>query len=131
MFPATLLTAGALGLVLLVLSYRVVQMRLSGKISIGDGGNEALSLRIRAHGNFAEYVPLALLLMLLVEAASAGTPGALYIIGGLLVLARVLHAWGLALDSPNKPRIFGMVLTFSVILLLSLWAMWMGAAAAF
>lgn len=123
MFPATLLTAGALGLVLLVLSYRVVQMRLAGKVSLGDGGDDRLLARTRAHANFAEYVPLILILMLLIESAYAGAaPWSLWAAGGVTLLGRLLHAWGMALPAPNKPRVFGMVLTFGVLLFLSGWA---------
>ena len=130
MFPATLVTAGALGLLLLVLSYRVVQMRVSGKISLGHGDNEALLARSRAHGNFTEYVPLALILMLLIEGTSLrDTPWPLWLLGGLLVIARVLHAWGMMLEAPNKPRIFGALTTFTVLLVLSVWALIAGLEA--
>ncbi|NNC55212.1 MAG: hypothetical protein HKO07_05785, partial [Pseudomonadales bacterium] len=52
----TLLYAGLLSILLLVLSYRVVQIRRQG-IALGDGGDLTLQRRIRAHGNFTEYVP--------------------------------------------------------------------------
>ncbi len=62
---------------------------------------------IRAHGNFAEYVPLTLLLMALCELAGVG---ALWLhLGGVLLLAgRILHAIGIQIPrAPNKPRLFG------------------------
>ncbi|EMD82421.1 MAPEG family protein [Pacificimonas flava] len=123
MFPATLLTAGALGLVLLILSYRVVQMRVAGKISLGNGGDERMLARTRAHANFTEYAPMILVLMMLVEASYGGAaPWGLWLVGLLTVLGRLLHARGMALSAPNKPRVFGMVLTFGCILFLSGWA---------
>jgi uncharacterized membrane protein YecN with MAPEG domain len=68
--PATLITAGLLGLVFLALTIRVVGRRVSGKIMIGDGGDSQMLERIRAHANFTEYVPLTLLLMAGIEIAA-------------------------------------------------------------
>ena len=127
MFPATLFTAGMLGILLFILSYRVVQMRVSGKILIGDGGNEAMLYRQRAHANFTEYVPLVLILMGLIEASFAGdTPLAVWAAGIIFVIARVLHAWGMTIAAPNKARVFGTVLTAGTVIVLSVWALVIG-----
>lgn len=62
---------------------------------------------IRAHGNFAEYVPLTLLLMALCELAGVGALW-LHLGGGLLLVGRILHAIGIQIPrAPNKPRLFG------------------------
>jgi uncharacterized membrane protein YecN with MAPEG domain len=62
---------------------------------------------IRAHGNFAEYVPLTLLLMALCELAGVGALW-LHLGGGLLLAGRILHAIGIQIPkAPNKPRLFG------------------------
>jgi len=62
--------AAILMLMFVLLSIRVVQMRASAKIGIGTGNDPAMERRIRVHGNFAEYVPLALLLLLCMELQS-------------------------------------------------------------
>lgn len=132
MFPATLFTAGALGILLFVLSYRVVQMRLSGKILIGDGGNEAMLYRQRAQANFTEYVPLVLILLGLIEGSFAGdTPLTVWAAGLVFIVARVLHAWGMTITAPNKPRIFGTVFTAGTVIVLSVWAIIIAAGLAF
>jgi hypothetical protein len=61
--PVTLATAGALGIIYLVLAARVVRGRWTHRVSLGDGGNAAMQRLIRAHGNFGEYVPMLLILM--------------------------------------------------------------------
>jgi uncharacterized membrane protein YecN with MAPEG domain len=63
-------------------------------VDVGDGGVAALAQAIRAHGNFAEQTPLALLLVGLVEAF--GYLSSVVIgLGAVLLVARLLSAWGL------------------------------------
>lgn len=110
----TALYTGLLALVLLVLSIRVINIRRRLRIGIGDEGNEELARRIRAHGNFTEYVPLALLLSLVGELA--GAPAwMLHALGATLVVGRIVHAWSLPARS-IAGRTAGMMLTFAVIL---------------
>ena len=77
-----LLYAALLGLILVYLSYRVVSYRVKYKVGIGDGGNTKLARAIRVQGNFVEYVPIALLLILplalLSQAKIRNNPQALY-----------------------------------------------------
>ena len=63
---ATALYAGSLTLWYLVLGYRVVGLRRNG-ISLGDGGDPVMARVIRGHANFAEYVPLALVMLAVLE----------------------------------------------------------------
>lgn len=107
------LFAGILGLIYLVLSVRVVQARRSVRVSLGDGGHETLSRRVRVHGNFIEYVPLALLMMVMLEAQGAHEI-LLYAMGGALVIGRIGHAVGLT-RGIMWLRVGGMMLTFAVI----------------
>src|SRR5256885_16360168 len=65
--PITALYAGVLGILLVVISARVSVLRAKFKVMFGDGGKEPLMRAIRAQGNFTEYVPLALLLIGMVE----------------------------------------------------------------
>lgn len=109
----TALYAALLALVLLVLSIRVIATRRRLRIAIGDAGDDSLARRIRAHGNFTEYVPLALILMLAGE--MGGAPDwMLHALGAVLVLGRVTHAWSLSAHS-IPGRTIGMSLTFLVL----------------
>ena len=62
--PITALWAGLLGILSLLLAMNVVRARTSEKVIFGDGGVLVMQQRIRVHGNFIEYVPLALVLLL-------------------------------------------------------------------
>lgn len=72
MVHITLIYAGLLGLLFLGLSFWVVKRRAQFGVMIGQGEAPELLAAIRAHGNFAEYVPLTLLLMALCELSGAG-----------------------------------------------------------
>ncbi len=67
MMHITLIYAGLLGLLFLLLSFWVVKRRAQFRVMIGEGEAPEMLAAIRAHGNFAEYVPLTLLLMALCE----------------------------------------------------------------
>lgn len=87
--------AALLALLFVYLSIRVVKARGMAKVAIGDGGNLLLQRAIAAHSNFAQYVPLSLLLMALMEMQQA--PAALLHAFGLALLAsRALHAYGVS-----------------------------------
>jgi uncharacterized membrane protein YecN with MAPEG domain len=109
----TALYAAALALILVVLSARVIAVRRRLRIAVGDAGDDMLARRIRAHGNFTEYVPLALILMLAGEVAGA-PDWMLHVLGAALVVGRVTHAWSLSAHS-IPGRTIGMVLTFAVL----------------
>ncbi|HEY8963795.1 MAG TPA: MAPEG family protein [Alphaproteobacteria bacterium] len=107
------LYAGILALLFLVLSAHVVMGRFQFKTPFGDGGNGALNRRIRIHGNFAEYVPLALILMGILDYQQTSVT-LLHVLGITLVIARILHA--IALTADIFPlRVAGVVGTFAVI----------------
>lgn len=113
MYQITALYAGILAIILVALSMRVIRHRISGRVSLGDGGG-ALSPVIRAHGNFIEYVPMALILIGLLEAR--GTAGwLLHGLGIVLVVARILHPFGLMMKPPNPARAVGVTGTLLVI----------------
>lgn len=123
----TLMTAGLCGLLYFWLSFRVVEVRLSAKVSLGDGGDELLISRIRAHANFAEYVPICLILIAVIELSDSISPWGLYAAGMCLVGARVAHAVGMARSVPGGKispwRQVGAVGTWGILLGLSFWAM--------
>ncbi|MFZ9544487.1 MAG: MAPEG family protein [Hylemonella sp.] len=82
--------AGLCGVLLVLLYLRISQRRLVTKIGLGSGGDADLERRIRAHGNFIESVPMALLLLFLFEHAGAD-PIYIHTFGILLVISRVCH----------------------------------------
>src|SRR5437763_7217297 len=94
--------AAILVLIFVFLSARVIQMRASAKIGIGTGGDPAMERRIRVHGNFAEYVPLALLLLAFMEMQSHSRY-LIHILCVVLILARVIHAIGVTPVNENFP----------------------------
>lgn len=118
----TTFTAAICGLIYLVLSYRVSQTRMSEKIAMGDGGNLDLIARMRTQANFGEYVPIILILMALIE-FETGYSVLLGITSAVLILARVLHALGMARPSPNPFRVSGTAATWITLLILSIWGL--------
>lgn len=108
--------AGLLALVFLLLSYRVIQLRGHDGVSLGDGGDPMLQRRIRAHGNFAEYVPLILLMIGILE-LSHFPAYLLHTLGLTLFIARVLHGYALSFTESFKfGRFWGTALTFALLL---------------
>ncbi|HUL05784.1 MAG TPA: MAPEG family protein [Candidatus Acidoferrum sp.] len=107
--------AGLLALMFILLSVRVIGMRRAARVALGDGGNPALLRRQRVHGNFAEYVPLALLLMALAELQHL-PDWLIHAIGILLLVGRATHAYGVGCE-PELPRarVLGMALTFAAL----------------
>jgi len=115
----TALYSGLLGLILVYLSYNVVGRRKSHGIGIGDGENQALARAIRVQANFTEYVPLAIILMAVCE-SNHGSSLITHIAGSILVVGRLLHAYGLGKTIKiTFGRFTGILLTWLVILVLS------------
>ncbi len=116
----TALYASLAGLLLLFLSFRVVRWRRKLSVGLGDGGQESLLRAQRAQANFTEYVPIALILLAVAE-SQVLTGWLLHTAGAVLLLARLLHAWGLSQSSGRSfGRYWGTLLTWVVILALSL-----------
>jgi len=117
--PITGLYAALCAVIVLALALRVIALRRSTKTGIGDGGDRRLARAIRVHGNAIEYVPLALILMLVAEQGGASST-LLHGCGIALVLARIAHALGLARTAGlSVGRRLGVATTFGVILLLA------------
>ena len=108
--------AALLAVMFVALTIRVIKARYRAKASLGDGGDEGLTRAIRVHGNFAEFVPFALLLIALAEINGAPF-WSIHVLGGVLVLARLSHAYGITTGMKAlKFRQIGMVGTFVVLL---------------
>jgi uncharacterized membrane protein YecN with MAPEG domain len=112
----TPLYAGLLALWFIVLSVRVVRIRRRG-VAFGDNGDADLARVIRAQANFAEYVPLALLMMGFLE-ASRFSIYLLHAFGITLVVARLVHGAALSFGwQPRFGRVAGATLTLIVMLI--------------
>lgn len=111
-FPMVALYAAINALIMLVLGILVVRARVKTRTEIGEGSDPAMMGAIRAHGNNTEYVPVALLLMLILIPIRANAI-VIHAIGGSLTLGRILHAIGLSRNvGTSLPRFLGMLLTW-------------------
>ncbi|HEA3198665.1 TPA: MAPEG family protein [Aeromonas veronii] len=108
--------AALLALLFVLLSIRTIRTRHSRKVALGHGDDPAMLRAMRVHANFAEYVPLALLLIYFVETGNQ-TPWLIHLLGSALLLGRLCHAFGMSRTPENfRYRVVGMGLTFTVIL---------------
>lgn len=121
MLTITPIYAAPLVAAYIILTLRVIGSRRANLVSLGDGGQPDLLARVRAHGNFAEFAPLGLLLMVMAELAGAPAP-AVHLAGLALLAGRLCHAWAIGWRGPMGARVAGMMLTFA--------ALGIGAAAA-
>lgn len=114
---AAALYAGLNALILLWLAYGVVRVRLRERISIGDAGNPRLIRAMRGMANFAEYAPMALILLF--AGALLGQPAwTVHLLGLVFTLGRVAHAWHfLQADAPAWQRSGGALSTLIVLAL--------------
>ena len=127
-FPlTTAVYAAVLGLLGAILTVNVIVNRARSKVLYGDGGHETLMLAIRAHCNFAEQVPLAVILVGLVEAFTWRS-SVIHGLGIVLLAARLLSAWGLA-TTPTLSfgRQAGATLTVLVVVVASALVLYSGA----
>ena len=113
LFYAALLT-----LLLVALSLRVVTLRRRHRVGIGSGKIKPLERAVRAHANFCEYVPIALILLLLIEWSGEVPVWALHFLGLTLLVGRVLHGVGLnQTEGASRGRFIGTLLTWSMMLI--------------
>ncbi len=120
---------GALNAILnIFLASRVSAMRR--KHGVGHSGSDAPEFLVasRTHGNNAEFVPLAIVMMLLAELLG-GASVILHVYGGTLLLARVLHVLGMPRKAPNPFRFAGVALTWALIVAVSGWVLYLRTAA--
>ena len=101
-FAVTPLYALPLAAIFLILWFRISSVRAATGISFGDAGNRLLLQRVRQHGNFVEWASFVLILMILAE--GMGAPAIyLHISGGLLLLGRIAHPFGLVDGNAAHP----------------------------
>jgi uncharacterized membrane protein YecN with MAPEG domain len=110
------LYAALLGLLFFYLSVRTIGLRRRLKIGVGFKENEEMLRAMRVHSNFAEYVPLTLLLICFVEVQGA-QPWLVHGLGALLLVGRCVHAHGMSqMNEKFVFRVSGMAMTFTALL---------------
>ncbi len=114
--PITALYAGLLAPIFVVLALRVIGLRRGAQVAVGDGGDKVLLRRMRVHANFAEYVPLALVVLVLAESLKTD-PRILHALGICLIIGRISHAYGMSQSKETFAfRVSGMALTFATLI---------------
>lgn len=112
MLIITSIIASILAIIFIKLSFAVIGLRRKNQIGLGSGGHDDLERAIRAQGNFAEYVPLGIILIACLELN--GAPWWLVAIPGItLIIGRLIHAKGIRVPPPDfSKRVLGMKCTF-------------------
>lgn len=117
--------AGLLGLIFFILTSHVGRVRSRTGISLMDGANRDLIVAIRRQGNFAELVPLCLILMAIGEMGRTSVY-AIHIAGIVLVICRLIHPFGLYTERMNTwQRMVGAGGTMIVLVILSVWTIYL------
>ena len=122
--PVTMIFAGVAAILNIWLAIRVGQVRGSEKVSIGDGGNEAVIRRMRAHSNYVEFTPFVLILIGVSELAHSGAPAPLWlwIVSAVYFLGRIGHGLGMDGGRFSKGRSIGTITTMLTLLGLGAYA---------
>ena len=111
MLKLTAIYAAILTFVYVKLTLNVINLRRQNEVSLGDGGREDLQQAIRSHGNFAEYVPLGLILLGCLEANHIHWTIVL-LLGGVFTTGRLFYAKAFLEATPNvEIRVRGMKFT--------------------
>ena len=127
-FEITSIIASVLAILMLPLTLQISIRRAAlGKaannltaVVFGYGGDETLRRRIRALGNFIEYVPMCLIMLALLESSGA-RESLLWSVGGLLIFGRFLHAYGMLYVNNPAPRGIAMLMTYVSFLIPAVW----------
>ena len=107
--------AALFALIFTFLSARTIRIRRSQQVAVGTGGNALLERAVRVHGNFAEYVPITLIILSFDEARLV-SPILLHILCIALLIGRVTHAVGVAQPNENfRLRVTAMILTLNTL----------------
>lgn len=127
----TALYAAVAALLTLALGFNVSLQRRAHGIGLGAGERGQIATAIRAHSNAVEYVPAALILLLLLELNGARA-WVLHALGASLIVARLAHAQGMLMHggSPSPGRFVGALGTWAVIAIAALVLLWQAAISA-
>jgi uncharacterized membrane protein YecN with MAPEG domain len=115
----TMVYAAVLAILLVLLAVNVARLRLGRKVGLGIGNDGALEQPVRVHANFAENAPMFVVLLLLAELAGLKAAW-LHAAGGVFVVCRLLHVFGLSTHRGRSPgRVLGSIGSWGAILALS------------
>src|SRR5262245_3374853 len=108
--------AAILAFIFVFLSARVIAARRQFRVTVGFGDHKALERRIRVQGNFAEYVPITIILLTFME-IYGGAKWLMHVLCIALILGRSLHAYCVSrIDEDIRQRRAAMILTFGALL---------------
>ena len=127
--PITLMYASFLAIFALVLSFKAGSARGQSGLSVlfGEPANMELAQKVRVHQNFLEYVPIFLILFAAIE-ANGGSSMFLFVVGDLMIIARIAHAIGLRHDNmAHKGRLIGAGGTALLTLVAAGYGLWLTA----
>ncbi len=111
----TPLYAAVLALLFIALSVRTLRLRRTLRVGLGDQGDRQILRAMRVHANFAEYVPLTLVLILMLELQGISN-APVHFLCACLVIGRVAHAFGVSREPEDyRFRVFGMAMTFTAL----------------
>lgn len=114
--PVTSLYAALSALLIVALGFNVSRQRRAFGVDIGEGQRPEMLLAVRAHANAIEYLPLALVLLMLIELGGAAA-WLLHALGASLLIGRLAHAQGLLVrgGGVSPGRFIGTFLTWGVL----------------
>ncbi len=118
--PVTICLTGIFALMLVALSLNVSLRRRDLRLALGDGGDQALIRRIRAHGNFVETAPFCILIVLALEGVLASST-IIWLVAGLFVLARCFHAYGTLGGGTQRVILSAMLIQHGTMILSAIW----------
>lgn len=121
--PITMTIGAAAALLNVWLMVRCGQARGKTAVSVGDGGNEFMARRMRAHANFVESAPFVLILIGALELAGSMTDR-LWSVGIIYIIARIAHMFGMEGGALAKGRFLGALFTLIILASLAVMALY-------
>lgn len=127
MYSITIFYTSILVIIFLILSALAITARVKSGINLGlSSDHDDLTKKVRAHGNFAEYIPLALLMLVLAEVSKFPSV-ALHIYGVALIVGRLFHVFGIYSGKTKIPyRVIGMSITLTAMGIFGIWLFFVG-----
>ena len=113
--PITGLYASLCAIIMVALASRVARIRWQTGAGVGETGDKRLARAIRSHSDAVEYIPIAVILLLMAE-LNGSNHALLHACGIILVAARIAHAIGLLGSAGvSAGRVIGVGCTVAVI----------------
>ena len=120
----TLLYAGALTILALVLGFLTGKRRGETETSLGLGEDFSMLQITRAHGNLVENALFFLFLSTLLETVGQISNLVTFVLGGVFLISRIAHAYGITRpEAKSIFRMLGAVGSLLVLLVQSVWAL--------